>query len=1135
MLGALTLAVIVGLGLAGKAEAAVTLEAIPVDSVVGATGNVTFVFTNDADTDSIHADSVWVSILHTGGVEYDAHWGAFDTASTDTVGTVAYKANGAAWATATVTGITIDADGDSLCIKFSTITDLFKAVNDSLKFTLSNVKNDSLSGSPGETFHGSVDGTANGGVQRTASDGVEITPAAATKLVWTTQPASSQQAGVTIDTGRVTVQDQYGNTVSTSTAPVNVKAYRVDNDLLSSGFWSDGTLSNTVGVTETAVSGVATFGGIVGFDFSKVGTYYFKATSTGLTPGNSDNVTITYNTTVPDMKVTLTTPATMEVNTTEEISGLVKDKYGNIVTGGVNVNFYRFAGSSTWGPDSVAASATGYAATDYTSGTSVLIGDSVEAYTTGGVPDTNYIALTPGALAAIGATPPDYGITNAAERVVCDSLSGPFDVELQDVWGNHIDAEDVAGKQITVGTVHGPLHGSVVSAPVLYGDAGAIVWRFNYTGGDSVVAAGTDTIPISATGVSTIEVYARIIGGPVHTFTMDVNKDSVTVCGDSTNTITCEVIDAKDKYGNLTEGREITFAIAGDGAIGAAGDACTTDAGGKVTDHVAYKAGSKAQLITLTATATDGGVTADTTIYLIAEKGAANIDAIEITGDNAIFAGQTKTLTFTYFDEFGNVMNIADAAPGDTSFDNITAVGALGAATPDTVNTDTLMEWVYGVVFTKPYEGEPTLTEAAQDTIVATANAGAVVDTFLMSVLPVGEASYFTVVPGVDTLTVNNAVTLTITAYDADSNRIYTYGRDTIPTAINLSHSGTADTSMWSGTGVTDNGDGTGVVYDTIFTNGLATVNLTNRTAETLTASVAEAGKLAAGESSDITWIADSLDHFGIVAQTEPIYTGIPFTFTVTPYDVFGNVTSLGLPVWIEFGTNEVGVSLPAGPLQFTGTTDYPATASNASTSMILTVGTTDGLIHGISAPITVIGLYTLSGTVGLSDNPSDLSGSVVMVTGGFSDTTDVLGHYEIPELLKGTYNIIVSHEGYQRQFVTGVDISANTVRNFMLEFITGIEEIPAVSFLSQNKPNPFAGGTTVEYGITKAGNVEIVVYNAVGQKVRTLVNSEKKAGYHKVNWDGTNDSGAKVGGGIYFYKITAGEFTSLKKLILLR
>jgi len=446
------------------------------------------------------------------------------------------------------------------------------------------------------------------------------------------------------------------------------------------------------------------------------------------------------------------------------------------------------------------------------------------------------------------------------------------------------------------------------------------------------------------------------------------------------------------------------------------------------------------------------------------------------------------------------------------------------------------MEWVEGVVFKIPYTGEATLTEAAQDTIVATANAGAVVDTFLMDVFPVGEAAYFTVVPGIDTLAVNNPVTLTITAYDVDSLRIYTYGTDTIPTAITLSHSGTADTSMWSGTGVVDNGDGTGVVYDTIFANGQATVELTNRTAETLTASVAETGKLAAGESSDITWIPDSLDYFGIVVQSDPIYTGVPFAFAVTPYDTFDNVTSLGLPVWVEFGTNEPGVNVPAGPLQFSATTDYSATASNASTSLILTVGTTTAPgIYGTSAPFTVIGLYTLSGTVTLSDNPGDLSGSVVMVTGGFSDTTDAIGHYEIPGLLEDTYNIIVSHEGYQTQFHTGVVISANTVMNFMLEKITGIEEIPAVSFLSQNKPNPFAGGTTIEYGITKAGKVEIVVYNAVGQKVRTLINAEEKAGYHKVNWDGTNDSGAKVGGGIYFYKITAGEFTSLKKLILLR
>ncbi len=103
---------------------------------------------------------------------------------------------------------------------------------------------------------------------------------------------------------------------------------------------------------------------------------------------------------------------------------------------------------------------------------------------------------------------------------------------------------------------------------------------------------------------------------------------------------------------------------------------------------------------------------------------------------------------------------------------------------------------------------------------------------------------------------------------------------------------------------------------------------------------------------------------------------------------------------------------------------------------------------------------------------------------------------------------------------------------------VTAVEEgnqIPRVFFLNQNAPNPFRGRTTIAFGLPKAADVSLVVYNAAGQKVRTLVSGHKEAGTYTVTWDGRNDAGQPVSAGAYFYKFQAGEYQSLKKMLLLK
>ena len=84
---------------------------------------------------------------------------------------------------------------------------------------------------------------------------------------------------------------------------------------------------------------------------------------------------------------------------------------------------------------------------------------------------------------------------------------------------------------------------------------------------------------------------------------------------------------------------------------------------------------------------------------------------------------------------------------------------------------------------------------------------------------------------------------------------------------------------------------------------------------------------------------------------------------------------------------------------------------------------------------------------------------------------------------------------------------------------------VPATFELNQNYPNPFNPSTTVKYQVPESAKVNLVVYNMTGQKIATLTNEFQAAGYHNVNWNGTNDFGQQVASGVYFLRMQAGNF----------
>ena len=86
-----------------------------------------------------------------------------------------------------------------------------------------------------------------------------------------------------------------------------------------------------------------------------------------------------------------------------------------------------------------------------------------------------------------------------------------------------------------------------------------------------------------------------------------------------------------------------------------------------------------------------------------------------------------------------------------------------------------------------------------------------------------------------------------------------------------------------------------------------------------------------------------------------------------------------------------------------------------------------------------------------------------------------------------------------------------------------------------QNFPNPFNPSTTIEYSVAKDRRVEIAVFNVRGEKVATVTNEMKPPGRYKAVWNGRDDRGREVSSGVYFYRLEVGDYSSTKKMLMLK
>ncbi|MBI2619868.1 MAG: T9SS type A sorting domain-containing protein, partial [Ignavibacteriales bacterium] len=98
-----------------------------------------------------------------------------------------------------------------------------------------------------------------------------------------------------------------------------------------------------------------------------------------------------------------------------------------------------------------------------------------------------------------------------------------------------------------------------------------------------------------------------------------------------------------------------------------------------------------------------------------------------------------------------------------------------------------------------------------------------------------------------------------------------------------------------------------------------------------------------------------------------------------------------------------------------------------------------------------------------------------------------------------------------------------------------GKNGLPKTYDLSVNYPNPFNPSTNIKFALPVESRFALVIYNILGQRVRTVAEGIKSAGEYTVQWDGRNDVGEVVQTGVYFYRLETNSIALVKKMIFLK
>jgi len=179
----------------------------------------------------------------------------------------------------------------------------------------------------------------------------------------------------------------------------------------------------------------------------------------------------------------------------------------------------------------------------------------------------------------------------------------------------------------------------------------------------------------------------------------------------------------------------------------------------------------------------------------------------------------------------------------------------------------------------------------------------------------------------------------------------------------------------------------------------------------------------------------------------------------------------------------------------------------------------------------------SITGIVRNSSNNSTLPNVTVSIA-GLQASTNQSGVFTIANIPAGNHVLIASRTGFDEyQRTVTIVAGQQLIVDIDLDIVSDSEivDLPIYTALQGNYPNPFNPTTTIRFDLANAGNVKIEIFNIRGQRVNSLMNSELEAGRHSVEWNGTDESGRIVSSGVYFYTMQAGEFSSTRRMILMK
>jgi hypothetical protein len=166
--------------------------------------------------------------------------------------------------------------------------------------------------------------------------------------------------------------------------------------------------------------------------------------------------------------------------------------------------------------------------------------------------------------------------------------------------------------------------------------------------------------------------------------------------------------------------------------------------------------------------------------------------------------------------------------------------------------------------------------------------------------------------------------------------------------------------------------------------------------------------------------------------------------------------------------------------------------------------------------PVPTAASYSVIGKIGTSGTPFYV-GSIRTFRVNATDSL-FLGYND--NFFSDNYGYYVAFVARRNSPITGRPVDGGIVDQYSL---------------AQNYPNPFNPSTTIEYRLPSRGNVQVNIYNSLGQLVRSLVNEQREAGTHSVVWDGRDNGGSAVATGAYFYQVRTGDFVQAKRMLMLK